>query len=113
MAKVELDYREDVAIISIEGEVDGENFAEITDAFTVIFLKQMNNMVVDMSKVSYINSQAISGFLSLNSKVADVDGKLILVGLGGEVEKIFEMLRLGEVFSMSATTDEAIKGLKA
>jgi anti-anti-sigma factor len=112
MAKVEVGYLEDVAVISIEGEVDGENFADITDAFTVAFLKRMSKIVVDMSKVSYINSQAISGFLSLNSKVADVAGKLTLVGLGGQVAKIFDMLRLGEVFSISASRDEALKKMK-
>ena len=112
MAKVDLDYLEDIAIISIEGEVDGENFAEVTDAFTVVFLKQMKNLVLDISNVSYVNSQAISGFLSLNSKVADVKGKLILAGLGGEVAKIFDMLRLGEVFATSINREEAIKTLK-
>ena len=113
MTKLELNYLEDVAIISIEGEVDGENFAEINDVFTEIFLKQIKNLVVNMSEVSYINSQAISGFLWLNSKVGNVKGKLILAELGGKVAEIFGMLRLGEVFSMSVTEEEAIKELRS
>jgi len=113
MTKVGLDYIEDVAIISIEGEIYGENFADITNAFTVVFLKQIKNLIVDMSKASYINSQAISSFLSLNSKVANVEGKLIMAGMRGKVAKIFDMLRLRETFSMSVTAEKAVKELKS
>ena len=110
--KVLTDLKDDIALVSIEGEIERNNFEDLIDAFTVLFLKKARKIIVDMGKVSYIDSAGIAQIISIQAKLKDNSSRMIFINIRDTVKKLFEILRLDEIFEISPTMDEAIERMK-
>lgn len=110
--KVVTDIKDDIAIVSIEGEIERDEFEELIDAFTVLFLKKIRKIIVDMGKVSYIDSAGIAQIISIQTKLKDSSSRMIFANLKDMVKKLFEILRLEEIFEITPTMGEAIKKME-
>jgi anti-anti-sigma factor len=101
-----------VIVASIEGQVriSTQN----------VFLDQMNHIfenfgsrsvILDMGKVSYMNSAGIGIIVDTFKKFRDSGGRMILCGLIPDILRLFEVTKLNRFIEIYANADEALHKL--
>jgi anti-anti-sigma factor len=76
-----------IAVIELNGRMDGGGVQEIDDAFTAA-VQGPGRIVVDLSGVSFIASQGIRALLTHAREVARAGGRVVLAGPQPRVREI-------------------------
>lgn len=71
----------------------------------------IQNLMIDMSGVHYIDSSGLSAILIANRLAEDANGMLVLAGVTDYVMKIINVARLGEVFNIVPTVAEGVDAI--
>jgi anti-sigma B factor antagonist len=100
--------RERPNVLPLKGEIDLHVSPVVTASLTAMIEKKPERMVVDLSKVSYIDSAGLAALIQAMQKVEAYGGKFFLAGLQETVRSIFEISRLDQVFQIFPDTDEAL-----
>lgn len=76
---------------------DNTRFRELLDE-----VKQAppTELIIDVEQVSYIDSAALGMLLLLRETATNTQMRTIIAGAGGQVLKIFELSRFGELFEL-------------
>ena len=85
-------------VIPLEGEIDLHVSPQIAATLNAALKEQPRNLVVDLSKVSYIDSSGLAVLIEAMQNVEKYGGKFALSGLQDAVKPIFEIARLDQVF---------------
>jgi anti-sigma B factor antagonist len=97
-------------VIPLEGEIDLHVSPRIAATLNNALKKQPRNLVVDLSKVSYIDSSGLAVLIEAMQNVEKYGGKFALVGLQENVKPIFEIARLDQVFRIFPDVATAASG---
>ena len=74
-----------------------------------VISKGNHKLVVDLSKVTVINSTGLGALFLALYKVKDKGGDIKVVGLQPLVKEIFDRMKLNLIYSLFNSTDEAVK----
>ena len=85
-------------VLPLEGEIDLHVSPRVRASLDAMIQKKPKRMVVDLSKVSYIDSSGLAALIEAMQNVEGYGGKLVLAGLQENVRPIFEIARLDQVF---------------
>jgi anti-sigma B factor antagonist len=85
-------------ILPLEGEIDLHISPQIAVALREIIQEKPRKVVVDLSKVGYIDSSGLAVLIEGMQKVEAYGGKLYLVALRENVRAVFETMRLDQAF---------------
>ena len=85
-------------IVPLEGEIDLHVSPRIANMLNAAVKEQPRQLVVDLSKVSYIDSSGLAVLIEAMQNVEKYGGKFALAGLQENVKPIFEIARLDQVF---------------
>ncbi|MFO1464771.1 MAG: STAS domain-containing protein [bacterium] len=102
----------EICILEIEGEVDAEHAAQLKRAIAKAREDFAKHFVLDLAKVSFIDSTGLGVLISLMRHLNESGGHLKLAGLQDEVRSIFEITRLYKVFDLAPRVEEALKELQ-
>ncbi len=102
----------DVQVLEIEGVMDAEHSSQIKKSFGFIQDEGMRWVVLDLTKVSFIDSTGLGILISLMRQLNEKEGILRLTGLQDEVKSIFEITRLYRVFEIYKSVEQAIEEIK-
>lgn len=69
-------------------------------------------IVFDLSELTHTNSSGIGFFMRTLTKSRIMGGELVLTGVTGNVEKIFSISKLDEIYTICENQTEAIKQFK-
>ena len=72
--------------------------------------EKAEQLVVDLSRVTYIDSAGLATFIEGMQKVEAYGGKFTLASLQETVRSIFEISRLDQVFQIFPDVDTALAG---
>ncbi len=72
-----------------------------------------NRIVLEMSKVSYLDSCTIGVLIGCHSSVHTGGGQLRLAGITARVREIFKMTGVDQVLNLDATRDDSVSALSA
>ncbi|MBV9007638.1 MAG: STAS domain-containing protein [Verrucomicrobia bacterium] len=97
-------------VIPLEGEIDLHVSPRIANTLNAAVKEQPRNLVVDLSKVSYIDSSGLAVLIEAMQNVERYGGKFALAGLQENVRPIFEIARLDQVFRIFPDTAAASTG---
>jgi anti-sigma B factor antagonist len=100
--------KEDHKILPLEGEIDLHGSPEVAEALGVLIKDEPTKVIVDLSKVNYIDSSGLAVLLEGMRKVEAYRGRLYLVGLHENVRVIFESSRLDQAFRILPDVDAAL-----
>jgi anti-anti-sigma factor len=110
---VRCDQYEQVCVITIEGDLSAENAAEVRKiAQEHIDNKQMIDFVIDMEKVTFIDSEGLETLLWLKRRCDELFGQIKLVSLDDNCRKILEITRLEHRFDCQAELTGALKMMR-
>ena len=102
------DYN-DVTVVELQGEIDGELVEPVRSAVTEIAGKQRAGIVLDMSDVSFLDSQGLELRLWVRDYCRQNKIQLRLAGRDENCRKILEITRMQDEFDCHAELAEAVK----
>lgn len=111
---MEINRREsgDIVIFDINGEIDLYNAPEIKEKIKDEMNKGKVNIIINLDKVSYIDSSGIGVLISSLSNLKKVGGALKLINVYASVRKVFELTKLTSFFDIYDNESDAIAAFK-
>jgi anti-sigma B factor antagonist len=111
---MEINRREngDIVIFDINGEIDLYNAPEIKDKIKEEMNKNKVNIIINLDKVSYIDSSGIGVLISSLSNLKKVGGALKLINVYASVRKVFELTKLTSFFDIYDSESDALAAFK-
>ncbi len=88
------------SILPLEGEIDLHVSPQIRTSLTGMIASKPPQLVVDLSKVTYIDSSGLAVLIEAMQNVGGYGGKFAICGLQDGVRPIFEIARLDQVFKI-------------
>ena len=98
----------DIAILVIVGEIDLYNAPEIKDVINKLIEERNYNVIIDLEKVSYIDSSGIGALISSLSNLKKYQGGLKIINVYASVKKVFELTKLTSFFEIFDTEEAAV-----
>lgn len=110
MSQVKIEEQIGGVIMHLKGQFIGGDETEILrDAFAKFAEGNKTKLVINMEKVSYLNSTALGVLISGHSNFAKRDGIVVLCNVGKSIENLFVITKLALVFKIANNLDEAIQ----
>lgn len=95
-------------VLPLEGEIDLHVSPRIANSLAGMVDEKPSHLVVDLSKVTYIDSSGLAVLIEAMQHVEAYGGKFALAGLEENVRPIFEIARLDQVFRIFPDVDSAL-----
>lgn len=108
--KYSVDKQPDYAIVSLEEKTLNSAIApDLKSEFVLMRNEGIKNLILDMSKVGFVDSSGLSAILTANRLWKD-DGAFILSNIQSDsVNKLIEISRLGTILTIIPTNEQAIE----
>jgi anti-sigma B factor antagonist len=101
--------REDRAnVLPLEGDIDLHVSPVVREALNAMIKKKPERIVIDLSRVTYIDSSGVAALILAMQEVEAYGGKFFLSGLQETLRSIFETSRLERVFRIFPDVDAAL-----
>jgi len=101
-----------IGVIEVKGSlVGGEETDELRNAVADFIEQGTKNLIIDLSKVTYLNSTAIGVLVSAHTTFAKNKGRVKLCGINKSINNIFVITKLTLVFDVTETREDAVRAL--
>jgi anti-sigma B factor antagonist len=106
---VEKKHLENFTILYVEGLIKlGESAEFFSSALENVLKNESTNVIIDFTKIDYIDSTGIGELVGYLSKFSGQNRKMILVNPSERIQKLLKLAKLDAVFKVYATEEEAI-----
>ena len=106
--KFNIDIQDPIIIYSLSGKITTElDYEELEKLVFDNLNKNYFRIVFDLSELTHTNSSGISFFMRTLTKSRIMGGDLVLMNINGNVEKIFNIAKLDEIYTICASPEEA------
>ena len=95
-------------VLPLEGEIDLHVSPRIAISLSQMAKKKPATIVVDLSRVSYIDSSGLAVLIEGMQSVEEYGGLFAIAGMQETVRSIFEIARLDQVFRIFPDVDSAL-----
>jgi len=109
--KMSLKENQEIRILEVSGEIDFHSSRELRDKFQEILEKKCSKLLVNLKKVSYIDSSGLATFVEALQRINRAGGKLVLMGLAPAVRGVFEIAKLDSIFALTDSEEKAFSVL--
>jgi len=99
------------AVVAAVGEVDLHTAPEIKRRITELAEAGHTQIVVDLSRIDYLDSTGLGVLVGSLKRLREKDGELRLVHPTPRVMRVLEITRLVNVFQIFDTEEEALSSL--
>ena len=100
------------AIMVLQGKIDNTTDDEINSAFDELLEKKMTNIILDFTKVHYLNSTGIATIMGIAKELSDDGKKTHIVNLNQDSRMMFEAIGLNRWVKYFSIVDDALKAFK-
>lgn len=100
----------EIVVAHLAGEIDS-NTSPLLQQTLLPLVTQGSQLVLDMSRVTYLSSAGLRTLLLLYRQVTQVDGRIVLAGLSEMIWDTMAVTGFLDFFSAYRTLDEAVVGL--
>ena len=94
-------------VIELEGEVDVYTAPQLKQQVIGVLESGAKELVVDLTKVDYLDSTALGVLIGGLKRMREVDGNMILVCPSPRIRRVFEITGLDKIFLIYNTQEEA------
>lgn len=110
MGKIDIDCRDekDTIIFDLAGQLDVYNSQDINLLVEAYRKRGFNKFILNLEKVTYLDSSTISVFIHCYQTVED-GGRFVLAGLHGAPKDVFELAKLHDVFQIFPDVPSAME----
>ncbi len=114
MLKIIERTRNDVVICKIEGKLSGiEGKGKIQDKVRDLIERKLTQVVLDLSKVNWIDSTGLGELIASLSSLKKHDGIMVLSNIQAPVQSLLKMTNLNQIFDIHEDVEDAVKALES
>jgi anti-sigma B factor antagonist len=107
--KYSIDRQEKYIILKVENEkLDSTISPDLKSELQAIHGQGVQNIIIDLSGVKYIDSSGLSSVLVGNRIFGENNGTFILAGVSDHAMKLIKISQLDKVLSILPTVEEAV-----
>ncbi|MCT8334119.1 STAS domain-containing protein [Leptospira sp. 85282-16] len=99
---------ERVLVVSFVGQITNTNAYEINRNISVIFRDSVYNIILELTKLDYINSIGVATLIGIIKTVESNQGKILIGGLNHFLENVIRLMDLPRKVQIFNTKQEAI-----
>ena len=111
---VKIENQGDVAIVAMEGNFfGGKETDALEKAFKELHDKENKKMLLDLGKVSHLNSITIGLLVGAHKSYQEKGGRIVLANVDRRIENVFVVTKLSLVFEVAKSREEALATLGA
>jgi anti-sigma B factor antagonist len=102
----------EIVILEPKGSlVGGDETDELRNEVNALIQKGNKKLVIDLGKVTYMNSTAIGALVAAHTSYTNRKGKLILCDVGKNISNVFVVTKLSMIFQVEKDQSEAVLAL--
>ena len=106
---VEKKHTDNFTILYVEGLIKlGESAEFFSSALENVLKNESTNVIVDFTKIDYIDSTGIGELVGYLGKFSNQNRKLVLVNPSERIMKLLKLAKLDAVFKIYGSEEEAI-----
>lgn len=94
----------DYSILSFEGKLMSD--ADLIEGVTLLDNLSNWHVVLDLSKLAYVNSSGIAFFVKVLTRARMNQGDVVMLNVNEQLMKIFELTKINQVFQLVNTMSE-------
>lgn len=98
-------------LIVLSGKIDANTDDEINDTFDALLDKKLENLILDFTKVFYLNSTGIATIMGIAKELFDAGKKTHIVNLNQDSKMMFEAIGLNKWVKYFDSVENAQKEL--
>ncbi len=103
--------QKDITILYPAGKIVlGDGDQELGDAVRNVLDQGARKLVINFSKVSYLDSSGVGELVGCYTAIKNRGGELRICGLNARISSLIRMTSLHSVFSVMDTEDDALAG---
>ena len=106
--KIQMKQQDKVHVLELDGEVDFHSSPELREKLQVALNSDTKKILVNLRKVTYIDSSGLATFVEALQKIKKTGGTLVLSELVPAVRSVFEIAKLDSIFSLASSDEEAV-----
>ncbi len=93
-------------IIGLEGEVDVYTAPQLKQQMIVLLEQGAKEVVVDLTKVDYLDSTALGVLIGGLKRLREIDGNLMLICPNARIKRVFEITGLDKIFDIHNSEED-------
>ncbi len=105
---VRVEAKNDLSICYVDGEININSSPEIKKTFDKLISKKTPKIVVNLSRVTYVDSSGLATLVEVLKNMRSYGGRLRLTNLSAKVKNLFEITKLDRLFEIIAEEADAI-----
>ena len=106
---IKFSKKEDKLIVLLKGELDHHSAEEVRSKLDDFIEKEkLNFMIMDFSKVSFMDSSGIGVVIGRYKKLIQRQGTLSVINVNGNVKRVFELSGLFKIINVYDSLEQAL-----
>jgi anti-sigma B factor antagonist len=102
----------DLTVVELTGHLNlGNELMTVENAVKRLIEGGARKLVIDVTKLEYIDSAGIGMLVACNGQIERAGGKMRVAGAQGTVARAFEIVHLDRITSLDADVDAAVRNL--
>lgn len=106
---VRTDNKNGVVVCQVDGEIDINTAPDVKKAFDKILSKKEPKIIVNFSKVTYVDSSGLATLVEILKNMKSYGGRLKLTNLSPKIKSLFEITKLERLFDILVDEKDAIE----
>ena len=102
----------EITVIELAGEIDLYNSVELKSLLTAVIEKRQYRIVLNMKRVSYMDSTAIGVLVHVLNLLKKYRGALVLAETPASIEKVLRLTKLVTFFQLWSSEAEALESMR-
>lgn len=102
----------EITVIDLAGEIDLYNSGELKSLLTELVDKKQYRIVLNLKRVSYMDSTAIGVLVHALNLLKTFRGELVLAETADSIEKVLRLTKLVTFFQLWPTEAEALAAIR-
>jgi len=107
--EIELEGIKDIMLMVLSGQIDNYTAEEITKIINQYINNGNSKVIIDLTKVNYLDSAGLSALVNAKIKLSKRNGGLRLVGLKGKAREVFDLAGLIQMFDIYENHEAAFE----
>jgi len=105
---VKTELKNGLTVCHIDGEIDINTAPDVKKGFDKLISKKEPKIVVNLSKVTYVDSSGLATLVEILKNMRSYGGRLRLTNLSPKIKSLFEITKLEKLFEILSDEEEAI-----
>ena len=101
----------DIPVLDVDGEIDIYTTPQFKEAVAGVIEEGRRGIIINMSRVSYMDSSGFGTLLSATKRLRALNGSLHLVGCNDAISRMLQITRLNTIFGVHPTERDALDAI--